>query len=114
MAGMANRKENLPDHSLSIPLKRPKEMVMPEREIPGMRAKPWPSPTMRVSITPILSIPLESDDLPLVNHKIVPVTINMKPATSGEAKRWEKISSKKNPISAAGTDPTMIKRTNLP
>jgi hypothetical protein len=37
----------------------------------------------------------------------------MKPAKNGEAKRWDKISSKKNPMSAAGTDPTMIKRTNL-
>jgi hypothetical protein len=40
MAGMANKKENFPDNSLSIPLKSPKEMVMPEREIPGIKANP--------------------------------------------------------------------------
>ncbi len=69
---------------------------------------------MRVSIIPVSIIPLESEALLLVNHKMVPVTMSMKPAKSGEAKRPEKVSSKKIPISAAGTDPTMIKRTNLP
>jgi hypothetical protein len=45
---------------------------------------------------------------------MLPVTMSMKPAKRGEAKRPETVSSKSNPIIAAGTVPTMISMANLP
>ena len=40
IAGIDNKKENSPAFSLSRPAKREAEMVLPEREIPGITPMP--------------------------------------------------------------------------
>lgn len=45
IVGMARRKESSAARFLSIPRRMRNAMVRPEREIPGMTANPWSSPS---------------------------------------------------------------------
>ncbi len=53
IAGIDIRNENLPANSLSNPQKRPQAMVEPEREIPGIIARPWTVPMSKALNKPI-------------------------------------------------------------
>ena len=119
IAGIASRKENSAASLLRIRQSTPAEIVLPEREIPGVIAtacaQPISSalPKLRFSaVSAVSSLELCFSLLPgkpKTQPRKVAVTINPNAATKGDEKIFssQPESFRPTPTTAAGTDPAM-------
>ena len=75
IVGIAIKKLNLEAVLLSSPKKSPADMVIPDLEVPGIRASDWANPIIKASIKVISSIHFLRDLLYVARNKINPKKI---------------------------------------
>jgi len=98
MTGIAAKKEREKLLYLSIPLNKSAEIVMPEREIPGIIAMLWVRPKINASLK--VKFCLWPDINLFVRISIAPVAINAQATSAGELNRLSKKSLPNKPIIA--------------
>ena len=81
--GIDSRKEYLAAVVLSAPPKRPVAIVSPERENPGIAAKPWATAISKDSFNVIFFLVLSFLETFSLCNNIIPVSTNIKPTKSG-------------------------------
>lgn len=103
--GIKSRKENFIASSFDRPLMSPPEMVAPDRDIPGIKARDWKIPTKNplAGVTPPFLFPIESAK----NIKTLPA-MSAQATEEGFLKTPSILSLKKNPKKPAGMEPKII------
>ena len=114
------RNENSATLLRDAPLRSPDDMVVPERESPGITATAWPRP-ITSACPKVISFPSVTPDLPSVSPDLPSVTLSLpkglalsdrnssnavtiraQPTTSSELKSSSTLSLKKKPTMATG------------
>ena len=101
ITGIAIRKENAAASSAFRPNHRAVTTVVPEREIPGIRANAWAKPITSAPIHPGRSTADGTETLRLV-QRITPVTIRATPGMTGFSNITFTKSLRKRPVKTAG------------
>ena len=109
MTGMLKRKEKLKASFFGIPHSKDVDIVVPDLDIPGIRARAWAKPIRMDRKKSIFSEPVfrftrKENSADIRNAAVMK---NMYPTRDGLLKKESKKSSRKNPANTAGIVPVI-------